>query len=143
MNQPIPPEVRAAWDAGRKIEAIKLLREATGLGLAEAKALLERGASVAGPAYTPGQPLPATVRAALDAGNTVDAIRRMREATGLGLKEAKDVVEAAAGASRSANVDANRGLAPGEVRHGVHPFVLVLAVAAAAIAAMVYFFALR
>ena len=38
------PEIRAALDNGRKIEAIKLLRERTGLGLKEAKELVERGA---------------------------------------------------------------------------------------------------
>ena len=34
-------EVRQLSDAGRKIEAIKVLREATGLGLAEAKQIVE------------------------------------------------------------------------------------------------------
>lgn len=37
------PEVREALDAGHKIEAIKLVRERTGLGLKEAKELVERG----------------------------------------------------------------------------------------------------
>ena len=36
------PEVREAIAKGRKIEAIKLVRERTGLGLREAKLLLER-----------------------------------------------------------------------------------------------------
>ena len=36
------PEVRAALDAGNKILAIKLVREGTGLGLREAKDLVER-----------------------------------------------------------------------------------------------------
>ncbi|MCP5397265.1 MAG: ribosomal protein L7/L12 [Sphingomonadaceae bacterium] len=35
------PEVQAALAAGRKIEAIKLVREKTGLGLKEAKELVE------------------------------------------------------------------------------------------------------
>ena len=34
-------EIRRLSDAGRKIEAIKVLREATGLGLAEAKQIVE------------------------------------------------------------------------------------------------------
>ena len=34
-------EIRKLSDSGRKIEAIKLLREATGLGLAEAKNIVE------------------------------------------------------------------------------------------------------
>jgi ribosomal protein L7/L12 len=36
------PAVRAALDGGRKIEAIKLIRERTGLGLRDAKDLAER-----------------------------------------------------------------------------------------------------
>ena len=38
----LPPEVVMAITQGRKIEAIKLLREATGLGLANAKVLVDR-----------------------------------------------------------------------------------------------------
>jgi len=38
---PLPPEVVDAWRHGDKFEAIKRLRTATGLGLAEAKAALE------------------------------------------------------------------------------------------------------
>ena len=37
-----PPEVRGLLQAGRKIEAIKVYREATGAGLAEAKQAVER-----------------------------------------------------------------------------------------------------
>jgi hypothetical protein len=36
------PEVRTAIEGGRKIEAIRLVREHTGLGLKEAKELVER-----------------------------------------------------------------------------------------------------
>ena len=35
------PHIRAAIESGRKIEAIKLVREATGMGLKEAKQLVE------------------------------------------------------------------------------------------------------
>ena len=37
----LPPEVMEAWRAGRKIEAIRILREKTGAGLAEAKAAVD------------------------------------------------------------------------------------------------------
>jgi hypothetical protein len=37
----LPPEVVEAWRAGRKIEAIRILREKTGAGLAEAKAAVD------------------------------------------------------------------------------------------------------
>ena len=46
MNDPIPEElarrIREALFAGRKIEAIKLHREQTGLGLKESKEAVER-----------------------------------------------------------------------------------------------------
>lgn len=38
----IPPEALGALERGHKIEAIKIIRERTGLGLAEAKQLAER-----------------------------------------------------------------------------------------------------
>jgi hypothetical protein len=40
----LPQNVLRAIQDGRKIEAIKLLREATGLGLANAKVLVDRAA---------------------------------------------------------------------------------------------------
>ena len=42
MPEELQREVRALLDSGNKIEAIKLVREATHLGLAEAKQLVER-----------------------------------------------------------------------------------------------------
>ena len=46
MSLPIPPQKVAAFEAaiynGRKIEAIKIYRETTGAGLAEAKSAVER-----------------------------------------------------------------------------------------------------
>ena len=38
----LPPRAREALAAGRKVQAIKLVREATGLGLKEAKELVDR-----------------------------------------------------------------------------------------------------
>jgi Ribosomal protein L7/L12 C-terminal domain len=40
----LPVEVLRAIERGRKIEAIKILRERTGIGLANAKVLVERAA---------------------------------------------------------------------------------------------------
>jgi ribosomal protein L7/L12 len=45
----LPPAVIRAIEQGRKIEAIKLLREATGLGLANAKVLVDKAARKHGP----------------------------------------------------------------------------------------------
>jgi ribosomal protein L7/L12 len=111
MNEParpnsfLPAPVLDALQRGHLIGAIKLMRATGGLGLQEAKQALEayqrsKSAPAARSAPTPefprampGGTLPPTVVAALQAGNKIEAIRRMREQTGLGLKEAKDAVE--------------------------------------------------
>jgi ribosomal protein L7/L12 len=94
-------EVRDLLFSGRKIEAVKHYREATGVGLKEAKdavEALERGANSPYPAVSVGG-APAgdwidEVRALARAGKKIDAIKLYRERTGLGLKESKDAVEA-------------------------------------------------
>jgi ribosomal protein L7/L12 len=90
--------IRAELAAGHKIEAIKLFRAASGAGLAEAKRAVE--------ALEAGQPIGeqgiesasddqiAKIQAAIFAGNKIQAIKLHRAATGLGLKESKDFVEA-------------------------------------------------
>jgi molybdenum cofactor biosynthesis enzyme MoaA len=91
--------VFAQLAAGNKIEAIKIVREATGLGLAEAKGVIERAERGADPrAKTVGLrdgklPLEATV--ALQNGDKIRAIRIVRRAANLDLKDAKDAVDAA------------------------------------------------
>ena len=57
IDSELPQDVVRAIDAGRKIEAIKLLREATGLGLANAKVLVDRASRQrAGQNPQPGLP---------------------------------------------------------------------------------------
>jgi ribosomal protein L7/L12 len=91
---------------GRKIDAIKLYREKTGVGLKEAKEAieqLERGdASEAGEQPT-GDDLERQIVELLKAGKKISAIKLYREQTSLGLKEAKDAVEGLA---------ASHGIAP-------------------------------
>jgi ribosomal protein L7/L12 len=93
----LPDDVFEALENGQTIEAIKLLRAATGLGLKETKDMID--------AYQRGEPvsvsmggsfdqLPASVLSAIQSGNKIEAIKLLREQTGLGLKEAKDAVEA-------------------------------------------------
>ena len=41
MSAPLPPDVLAALQQGKKIEAIKRLRKSSGLGLAETKAVVD------------------------------------------------------------------------------------------------------
>ncbi|HEX5050762.1 MAG TPA: hypothetical protein VFZ65_03220 [Planctomycetota bacterium] len=91
--------------AGDRIAAIELLREATGMGLAEAKHAVEaaeRGNGAALAAVRRGEPrpaqtmgLPEDVRRAAQAGDRIRAIRLLREQRGLGLKEAKDEIDRA------------------------------------------------
>lgn len=107
-TQELPVEVHAALQSGDIIEAIKLLRAATGMGLKEAKDCIEasqRGDAVSFPSanFENDDPFPslsrpagytAEVLTAMQQGNKIEAIKLMREHTGLGLKEAKDAVEA-------------------------------------------------
>ena len=97
-------------EQGRKIEAIKLLREATGVGLAEAKEEIERlSAEAAGQtplAERPGldtKGVPEDVLALARAGQKIEAIKILRERNGIGLKEAKEQVEASLGAPVASN----------------------------------------
>jgi len=94
-------EVSALLAGGNKIEAIRRVRELTGLGLKEAKDYVESM-----PAGRTLPPLPAAglsrpadqgslaeVHALAAQGQKIEAIKRYRELTGVGLKEAKDYVD--------------------------------------------------
>jgi ribosomal protein L7/L12 len=110
MPSTLPPPVTLASDeevrrllaAGNKIQAIKRVRELSGMGLKEAKDYVEALpnapalASLGPTPQTPisGQAADEEVRRLLAAGNKIQAIKRVRELTGMGLKEAKDYVEA-------------------------------------------------
>lgn len=131
VQPPLPPGAPAALARGNKLEAIRLLREETGVSLVAAKeAVEEQGAvvSLSPSAQSPEDELPAHVLAALASGQKIEAIKLLREATGLGLKEAKDAVETA-----EARANLQAGLAPGEVRRsskvGLWPWLAAGAVA--------------
>jgi ribosomal protein L7/L12 len=112
-----PAQVDEALQAlvreGRKIEAIKLHREHTGLGLRESKdhidALESRKAPVAAarppPAtaqrerFPPAQ-LDEALQALVREGRKIEAIKLHREQTGLGLRESKSYVDALEARSR-------------------------------------------
>jgi ribosomal protein L7/L12 len=97
-------QVRKLVAAGRNIDAIKLLREVTGLGLKEAKEAVDRcaqggsldvtvdmaaqRAALHGAAQADGE-----IRALLESGRKIDAIKLMRERSGLDLATAKDIVD--------------------------------------------------
>ncbi len=110
----------------RKIEAIKLLREHAGLGLAEAKAAvesLERGVPLPGLPSVDGN-LERQILEQMAAGNKIGAIKLHREQTNAGLKESKDYVEALA---------ARHGIAP--VKTGCLGAAAILLSAMVAVAA--------
>ncbi len=112
--QPLPADAAAEIDRlladGQKIVAIKLYRDHTGVGLKEAKDRVESWApgTVAAirtpPLVAPrsGGPLPraslppevaSEVDRLVAAEQKISAIKLVREHTGLGLKESKDIVE--------------------------------------------------
>lgn len=102
MNEPgsaaadaIRGQVQRLLRQGRKIEAIRIYREATGLGLAESKAAVEaiaanRVSEILAQSSESDRPLIER----LAAGDKIGAIKLYRERHGSGLKEAKDAVEA-------------------------------------------------
>lgn len=120
----LPAAVVQALESGEQITAIKLLRESSGLGLKEAKDLIEAyqrgGAAPVAPASTASASLPAEVVAAMQAGRKIEAIKLLREHNGMGLAAAKEAVETIEIAARS--------LAPGEVGRGKGLWWLVLIV---------------
>lgn len=91
-------EVASLASQGRRIEAIKVFRERTGVGLAEAKAAveaLERGQPISiEPSRVPqGTSQEADLLDLLRQGQKIAAIKLYRERTGVGLREAKEAVE--------------------------------------------------
>ena len=99
-------DVRALLVQRRKIEAVKVVREYTNWGLKASKAFVDAlendayvSTSEAFPAIRASQPagitaeVQAQVSACLRQGHMIEAIKWVREATGWGLKAAKDYVE--------------------------------------------------
>lgn len=96
-------EIDALVASDRRIAAIKRLRELTSLGLHEAKQAIDDWVPRAADAVTFASPSPtvdpltpairAEITALIADGQKIRAIKRYREATGVGLKQAKDAVE--------------------------------------------------
>jgi ribosomal protein L7/L12 len=116
-------EIQRLIQRGQKIHAIKIFRETFGVGLAEAKDAvdaMEAGKSIdisGMQVVTSSAPVNlqsnaeniAEIQRLLSGGNKIEAIRRFREMTGVGLKEAKDAVEAI---ERGENLDISKMQAP-------------------------------
>ncbi|NQV25461.1 MAG: ribosomal protein L7/L12 [Rhodopirellula sp.] len=102
MNQEdFEEEIRQLLDSGSKIEAIKVYRERTGTGLAEAKDAVE---ALAAGGTLNGEPsaeriaaddpeLVDEVKELLGQGNALLAVKLVRERTGRGLKDSKEIVD--------------------------------------------------
>jgi ribosomal protein L7/L12 len=132
----IPPEVKAAIDRGNKIEAIKLLRDATGIGLKEAKDAVEQFEAGGSPVIAQKTAKPAGsegIASALQQGNKLEAIRLYREQTGVGLKEAKEAIEAMLEGQQTS------GLSPGEVKRSTGLMWFAVVIVTGFVAAYFYF----
>ena len=82
---------------GRKIEAIKLYRQQTGVGLKEAKDAVDAmSAGRAVPAASLGDLYRLGVEDLVRQGRKIEAIKQYRERTGVGLKEAKEAIDSIA-----------------------------------------------
>ena len=95
-SRPLPPEAIEALSLGRKIEAIKIVRETWDISLKEAKEAVECGelegarpAKSKRPVEIPPEAIPALMR-----GELIEAIRIVRSSQRIGLKEAKEAVDA-------------------------------------------------
>ena len=126
----IPAEAAAALAKGLRIEAIKLVREANhGVDLRGAMEAVDAFASgkqrfpidpPVAVAAAPFDGLPAEALAALSRGQLIEAIKIVRAATGLGLKEAKDLVERSRDNQTPARDEAMRAKLEGIARkHGM------------------------
>ena len=127
-------EIRSLIAGQAKLLAIKRYREATGAGLAEAKAAVERlraeahaASAVALPAFGDGA---LAIGESLRAGNKIEAIRLYRAATGLGLKEAKDAIDAIL-AEKAAGPRLRRAVSEAGIvqRRRISPALMLLAFA--------------
>jgi ribosomal protein L7/L12 len=140
-------QVRKLVASGRMIDAIKLYRDATGLGLKEAKDAIDRYADggslelaadmAARNAVHAGAQIDGEIKALLEAGRKIDAIKLLRDRSGLDLKTAKDIID-----SKEGDVRRARGVHPGVdavvQRGSALQWVIVALVIAAGVAA--YFF---
>jgi ribosomal protein L7/L12 len=162
MNKPPPPsvphlpdEVRHALQRGSLIDAIKLLRQSGVSNLKEAKAVLEaearrinagKGRGAAASAAKPhAQPAPGgfppAAADALRRGHKIEAIRIVREHNGLGLKEAKDLVERHEQlmVPTVEGLSPRNGLSPGEVPRSSGRVTWVLVVVAIVVGVVYHF----
>ncbi|MGB8434163.1 MAG: ribosomal protein L7/L12 [Burkholderiales bacterium] len=134
----LPEAAIIALDAGNKLEAIRIVREATGLGLKGAKDAVERYVPGDAPYRAPerpsmgGEAFPLGAVSALQNGRMIDAVKIVRLAHGVGLKDAKDAVDryVASDPLLRSRFEAARA----EARKGVRLWAIALAMLAGLVA---------
>ena len=141
IHDPLPQNVLDAIQRHNLIEAIKLLRAQTGLGLKEAKDLIDQQTGAHAPARSDFsiEALPPSAAAALQQGNKVEAIRLLHTEMGMGLKEARTLVEAKAERFRE-NLAAP---SPGEVPRSRGRTYWLMAVAVIFVVIMYFFLQMK
>lgn len=158
----LPPDAVRALQSGRLIEAIKIVRDRTGVDLKAAKDAVDRYADrmnagdearMAAGRSAPSAALqdrgfasmPSSALTALAQGNKVEAVRLTREATGLGLAAAKRLVEqhddpSAGGFGPLPSAMPTRHVEePGKVQGGGYRWLPMVIVVLAALMAWLYF----
>jgi ribosomal protein L7/L12 len=160
----LPPEAVRALKRGQLIEAIKIVRDSTGMDLKSAKEAVERYAHRQ--QYQPDWPdegdgartgpdiamqdrgfasMPSIALAALAQGNKIEAIRLTREATGLDLAAAKRLVEnhenppVGAFGHLPSEIPRHPMAEPGRVQPGSYSWLPVVIILLAAVVAWMYF----
>jgi ribosomal protein L7/L12 len=98
LSDDVIDPISEALRRGKKIEAIKLYRAATGAGLAEAKRFVEALEQGRPPGDSPLGSIAGAdieqIQSAVFAGRKIEAIKLYRRASGEGLREAKEFIEA-------------------------------------------------
>jgi ribosomal protein L7/L12 len=132
VDKPSPDleqQVRALLDQGQKIDAVKLYKERTGAGLAEAKQAVEAMQADAGPPSPAdlGGDLEAELLRLLGGGKKLEAVKLYKDQMEVSLLEAKQAVESLA---------ASHGLVP--QRAGCLGMVLAVVLAAVTLGMTMY-----
>ncbi len=104
IDPALATEVRDLYAAGDKVKAVKALREATGLGLADAVRIADKLGATAAPKKQAGSSVTTDVpnvskaderqvRSLVETGQTLEALRLIRQLTGMDLRQAKAYIE--------------------------------------------------
>lgn len=128
---PLPDAVVAAMRGGNKLQAVKRLHETTGVGLLQAKALvdLHENDAVTPAVDASGLVLPQSVRDAMDAGHKRQAVRLLREQTGQSLRDAREAIEVYAASTATGDAALSPGAVAKTGNAGLLVVVLVLVLA--------------